>query len=108
MEPQHIPKTKLSELIATMDDDLDFRAAAQLAAVVRACTETGNKGRLVLTLAVEPKGNGKHLITPRLETKEPRPSPSPSVFFSDDGGNLFRNHPNQLTLPFPQPAKAGN
>lgn len=75
--------------------------ATDMQELVNAVREHGRKGALTLKVEVQPrKGNINALnVTARVDTKLPAPEPVESVFFADDGGNLLRTDPRQLTLP---------
>jgi hypothetical protein len=68
--------------------------------LLAACTDTGKKGQLVLTLTIEPKKvneleTPQITVTDQINTKKPRRSVLPSTFFLDDTGNPTRRDPHQ-------------
>lgn len=70
----------------------------QLAATVK---ETGKKGRLVLTVEIQPmKGNEAALMVhAKTDLKLPSSEPIGGVFFPDQHGNLLREDPRQIAIP---------
>lgn len=82
----------------------------ELAELVRACIEHGDKGTLRLELTVKPQG-AQIVITDRVVVKAPTAPPPASIWFADDSGNLGREHPTQQSfeglreVPPPAPAR---
>lgn len=72
-----------------------------LAELVQACVQTGKKGTLTLQIAVQPikDADGTVYITDGVTVKAPRPDARPSMFFTDDHGNVSRQNPRQAELP---------
>lgn len=83
---------------------LHARLSDQIAAIVKAVTETGKKGLLTLKIEVKPlpkAANGTLVVTGTSTAKTPESDEdSPTSVFFADGGNLTRNDPKQPTLPF--------
>lgn len=73
----------------------------QLAELVHACLETGKKGKLALTISVAPikDADGTVSITDDVKLTAPKPDAKPSIFFTDEQGNLSRQDPRQVELP---------
>ena len=70
-----------------------------LAELVRRVKDTGKKGSISLTVAVEPlKGsdNTTFLVKDSINLKLPEFDRSASVYFADDDGGLHRNDPRQM------------
>jgi hypothetical protein len=92
---------------------LHARLSEQLAAITAAVVETGKKGELTLKIEVKPPSKnaepGVLNVTGTSTAKVPESdSNSPtSVFFADESGNLTRNDPRQMTLPFREPTTKG-
>lgn len=62
--------------------------------------DTGKKGSITYTVAIEPmKGNSDQLIVKdAIKLKLPEHDRAASIFFADRAGNLVRNDPNQPSL----------
>jgi hypothetical protein len=75
-------------------------AATRLAELVAAVKETGKKGRLTVTIQVEPfKGNDEIVkVSGAVDLRAPKAEAPTSIFYQDDDGNLTRNDPNQLPM----------
>jgi hypothetical protein len=71
-----------------------------LAALVRACLETGRGGEITYTLSVKPlKNSGEAVeVCDKIGMKEPRNERGSSLFFVTAGGDLTRNNPRQTPL----------
>jgi len=82
-------------------------AAVQLAEVTAAVAATGRKGSLTIRIDVAPmKGVMDALsVTGAVTSKLPAPDARASIFYSDDAGNLVRDHPRQTMLPFDGPRR---
>lgn len=65
--------------------------------------ETGKKGRIQLTITVEPnkKNEDALLVTDEIRLVLPQPDRKASIFYADDDGNLTRTDPNQLSFDGP-------
>lgn len=76
------------------------QAALELAELVKAVMASGRKGSLVLKVEVSPfKGNSRTVQVAASSTlKAPREDAHAGVFFTGDGGQLFRNDPSQGQL----------
>jgi hypothetical protein len=75
-------------------------AAAELVALVAAVTETGKKGKLVLTVDVGPMKGNPDALTVGASVKTTPPTPEhEAVFFADKHSNLVRDDPRQAALP---------
>lgn len=76
-------------------------AGVQLQQLVNTVSETGKKGRLVLTVEVGPmKGNeAAVLVQAKTDLKLPASEPVAGVFFPDEHGNLRRDDPRQTAIP---------
>lgn len=72
-----------------------------LAVLVGAVTDTGRKGKLVLTLVVEPDDSDVPgvKITPQTATTLPKIPVRPAKFFLDADGALTRDYPGQQSIP---------
>jgi hypothetical protein len=80
---------------------LHTELSEELAELVRTCIETGKKGKLALTVTVVPAKDedGTVQITDDVKVSTPKPDARPSVFFSDEHGNVSRTNPRQAELP---------
>ncbi|WP_067470109.1 hypothetical protein [Actinomadura macra] len=76
-------------------------AAVQLQQLASTVAETGKKGRLVLTVEIQPmKGHEAALMVhAKTDLKLPSSEPIGGVFFPDQHGNLLREDPRQLSIP---------
>lgn len=73
-------------------------ASEALARLVKACRETGKKGKLMITLTVRPTST-EMMLTDKIVDDIPKPDAAASVFYDDEDGNLSRTDPNQEELP---------
>ena len=94
----------LSEL-----DDGDFvdKCSFQLSEVVRAARKSGKKGKVVVTLEIEPDEN-QIIINSKVDAKVPMPATPQKIYFATDAGELVRESPRQEKLrgterPGPRP-----
>lgn len=99
-------------LISTLSDQRKGRCAQEasdaLARIVKACRETGKKGKLTLALTIKPTST-EMMVIDEITEKIPKPDAAASVFYDDENGNLTRNDPNQEELPLVQmPTQAVN
>ena len=83
-----------------------------LAELVRRVADTGKKGSISLTVAVEPMkgGDGKTMVVKdSISLKLPEYDRTASVYFTDEDGHLHRNDPRQMAFGFLRevPAPAG-
>jgi hypothetical protein len=70
-----------------------------LAALVRACVETGRGGEVVYTLSIKPTKSAEAVeISDKIGIKEPRNERGSSLFFVTANGDLSRNNPKQERL----------
>jgi len=70
-----------------------------LAELVRRVADTGKKGSISLTVAVEPMkgGDGKTMVVKdSINLKLPEYDRTASVYFTDSDGRLHRNDPRQM------------
>ncbi|MFC5184396.1 hypothetical protein [Actinomadura harenae] len=76
-------------------------AAVQLQQLATTVKETGKKGRMVLTVEIQPmKGNESALMVhAKTDLKLPSSEPIGGVFFPDQHGNLLRDDPRQIAIP---------
>lgn len=66
--------------------------------LLAACTDTGKKGQLTLTLTFEPDketDEERFKVSDQISTKTPRRNVKPSLFFVTGDGNLTRTDPRQ-------------
>lgn len=95
---------------STILEDLDYgsvntQASAQLAELVQAVQETGDSGKLVLTLNVSQEGT-MCVIKAQVRTTVPRPNAAASLFFyGKEPGEITREDPRQLKLQSIYPGK---
>ena len=75
-----------------------------LAELVRRVADTGKKGSISLTVAVEPMkgGDGKTMVVKdSISLKLPEYDRTASVYFTDEDGRLHRNNPQQIAWDVP-------
>jgi hypothetical protein len=101
-----MPRPDFSSIIEDLDHgQVNINASAQLAELVQAVHETGDSGKLVLTLNVSQEGT-MCVIKPQVKTSVPRPNAAPSMFFyGKDPGEITREDPRQLALRSIYPSK---
>lgn len=78
-----------------------IKASEALQELVTAVVDTGKKGSVTITVAVEPmKGTDAStmLTTITVVSKLPQQPIKSAVFYADDEGNLRREDPRQLTF----------
>jgi hypothetical protein len=68
--------------------------------LLAACTDTGKKGQITLTLTFEPDKDDdqRFRVTDAITVKTPKRNVKPSLFFLTGEGNLTRTDPNQETF----------
>lgn len=71
-----------------------------LAALVRACIETGRGGEITYTVSVRCLKNSREAVevTDKIGLKEPHGERGSSLFFVSATGDLTRNNPRQVAL----------
>lgn len=70
-----------------------------LAETVAAVTEHGKVGTVTLTLKIKPAGDQMVQVFDELKCKAPEGEKPPSIFYTDDAGNVSRTDPRQTSLP---------
>ena len=87
--------------------DLASQASEQLAQLVAAVGETAKKGTLTIVLEIKPRGHdsGQVEVSGTVKTSIPVPDIAPSMFFVHEG-QLVRDNPRQMKLPFGDKPKA--
>ena len=73
--------------------------------VVKAVRETNKPGSLTLTLTAKLDRGVMCVVAPKVSTKMPAPAVSPSIFYSDEEGNVTKHDPKQLPLKNVTPIK---
>jgi hypothetical protein len=71
----------------------------QVAAIAKACSETGRKGELTLKLVFRPGKAGQLEVFDDVKTKVPQFDRESTLVFVTPDGNLTREDPRQATLP---------
>ena len=67
--------------------------------VVRAACATNKKGKVSLTLDIDPSADGEQVtITATVDSKVPKPVTPARIYFASEEGTVSREHPNQLSL----------
>jgi hypothetical protein len=67
-------------------------------AVVKAVRETNKVGSLTLTLTAKLERGTMVVVVPTVATKMPAPATGPTLFYTDEEGNLTRDDPKQIPL----------
>lgn len=88
----------IETLIQQRKGRMAVEASEKLAAVVKACRETGKKGKLTITLTVRPTAT-EMLLSDKVKPECPEAEAAATVFFDDQQGNLSRTDPHQQELP---------
>lgn len=86
-------------LIDLASGDVEKRLTNDLAELVRAVEETGDKGTLILKLEVN-KGPKVTHVSAKIETKLPKTPLESTAFFTDERGGLHVENPRQARFPF--------
>jgi hypothetical protein len=78
------------------------QATALLADIVRAVDETGMAGSVTIILTVKPAklGGSEKTLIAEVKAKKPIAEIAPTVFFSDEDGDLHRVDPTQEEMKF--------
>lgn len=76
------------------------QAGKELEELIAAVQETKKKGKLTITISVEPDKVDERIITlqPDVKTTIPRRGFNPGIFFVDDNGKLSKEDPAQLDM----------
>jgi len=91
---------ELVEILKELDQGntmVEFHSA--LRETVQAVRETGKPGKVILSLAVAPKGSNKVTVQDEVKTTIPRPDKQKATFFATEDGALSRQDPDQPSLP---------
>ncbi len=67
--------------------------------IVEAVASEGKGGKLTLTIAVKPHGDGAVMVMDELKITKPKPTKGGSIFFVTPENNLIRQDPKQPSLP---------
>lgn len=73
-------------------------ASERLREVVKACAETGRKGKITITLEVGSAG-GVAELRAKISVTKPEPALPGGVYFATQDGALVEEDPRQLKLP---------
>lgn len=77
--------------------DVEKELTRQLGDLVMACSGTKKKGKLQITINVEP-GPKLTAITVNVKATVPQPSLEATQFYTDDAGALHRENPRQQKM----------
>lgn len=87
------------DVLTDLDDGEVHRQLTELwPQVVRAVRETNKVGAMTLTLTAKLERGTMVVVVPKVTTKMPAPATGPTLFYTDEEGNLTRNDPKQQTL----------
>lgn len=106
-ETDQLPSNMFARALSEVSHgDLAEQASTQLAELVAAVGETAKKGTLTLTLEIKPRGHdsGQVEVSGTVKCSVPVPDIAPSMFFVHEG-QLVRDNPKQLKLPFGEKPK---
>lgn len=95
-----MPKTRdFQDVLTDLDDGRVHEQLTKIwPEVVRAVRETNKPGSLTLTLHAKVERGTMVVVVPKVTTKLPAPGVSPTLFYTDEEGNVHRNDPKQLPL----------
>lgn len=85
--------------------DVEKRLTNDLAELVRAVDEIGDKGTLKLELTVT-KGPKVMHVSAKIETKTPKAPLENTAFFTDERGGLHVENPRQTKIPWDPAARS--
>ncbi|HUS27554.1 MAG TPA: hypothetical protein VMZ53_03575 [Kofleriaceae bacterium] len=96
--PDH-EKFDFAEFFAEFGKGATNRVASQrMQEIVKACSETGRKGKIVITLEVGAVG-GVAELRAKISVTKPEPQLPGGVYFATEDGGLVEEDPRQLKLP---------
>lgn len=101
---EEAPKDFADVLTEISHGQLHERLTKELQEIVAAVAETGNDGKLTLTLNVTHEGT-MVMLSGKVKAEIPKHAIPGSLFFAEDG-QLFRDDPRQLKLRNVKPAPA--
>lgn len=78
------------DFIAELDEDLQT--------LVSSCITLGKKGKLVITLAVEPNSFKKLAIKPKIDLRAPKVETVQSILYATEKGQLLTRDPDQMEM----------
>ena len=73
--------------------------SAKLAEVVQAVMEHGKVGSVTVQLKIKPVGDGQVQIFDVVKVAAPEGEKAPSIFYTDQHGNVSRTDPRQTEMP---------
>lgn len=76
-------------------------ASSELAKLITAVCETGRKGKIILTLKIEPAGSGvvtRIFLEDTIKLDCPKMPKARALFFTTENGGLLRRDPNQIEM----------
>lgn len=96
------PRINAIELLRLLrDGDTAFELSQGLDALVAAVCDTGKPGRITIALQVKPGAQGdvsRVTLDDDIALKLPKPSHSPTMFYTTEDHRLTRHNPRQLKL----------
>lgn len=100
-EPE-APTRRFTEYLGMMErGGLNAELGGELKGLLDAIKATGKKGKLTLTLDIEPIGKGEVetvKVGTAIKVTAPDPARQPTIFFLDDELNLSRSDPRQSDI----------
>lgn len=95
-------QVSIVDLLSGLDGgNVNYQLELQLAEVVKAVKEHQKKGKVSLTISIEPQpafGKSAVALSAIIKADVPRPDYSKTIKFVDDSGNLIGQDPNQGTF----------
>lgn len=70
-------------------------AQESLASVVAAVVSTGKKGKITISLSIQPGADETVVVSSDVTSKVPKPSKSGSTYYPSEDGTLTREDPRQ-------------
>lgn len=94
------------DILTDLDDGRVHEQLGELwRKVVQAVKETNKPAELTLKLTAKLERGTMVVVVPKVSSKLPAPATSPTLFYTDDEGNVHRNDPKQQTLKIVTPIK---
>lgn len=101
-EAPEAPQAFTQWLLAQRRGGAHEELSEALAEVVKNVLEHGKQGTLSLSLKIKPVGDGQVQIVDAIKVGAPEGEKAPSIFYSDENGNVSRSDPRQTEMPLKQ------
>lgn len=104
-----IKRQDFQDVLTDLDEGrLHEQLTALWPAVVKAVRENNKPGSLTLTLTATNDTGRMVVVASKVTTKLPAPATQPTIFYTDEEGNISRHDPKQQTLKVVNLKKDGN